>query len=126
MDNQLKINETNKERSQLILNRKYKFNLWYITNNNIKVFKCIKYRSINKLKHKMKNEIRKSSIPFDIKPKSIYDEISQKIGFICLEYNTIISKISRYKKKQLPLDISTFNEIPDESEYYIYEINEIL
>jgi len=38
--------------------------------------------------------------------------------------NIIKSQISRYIKKQLPPDIVTFDEIPDESQYYIIEINE--
>ncbi|KAG4088252.1 hypothetical protein H8356DRAFT_1432913 [Neocallimastix lanati (nom. inval.)] len=141
MDDQLKISETNKEKNQIIVNKKYKFNLWYITNHT-KVFKCTEYKTIKKLikyenkhthpgkeydasvsivKHKMKNEIRKTSIPFDINPKHIYNEISEEIGLICPEYNSIKSQISRYIKKQLPPDISKFNEIPDESEYYINE-----
>jgi len=155
MDGQLEISETNRERNQIIVNRKYKFNLWYITNNT-KVFKCTEYKTVNKcksyiilndnnkiikyeskhthpekefdisvsiVKQKMKNEIRKRSIPFDIKPKRLYNEISQEMGFICPEYNTIKSQISRYIKKQLPPAIVTFDEIPDESEYYkIYNI----
>ena len=40
-------------------------------------------------KHKMKNEIRKTSIPFDINPKHIYNEISEEIGLICPKYNSI-------------------------------------
>jgi len=67
----------------------------------------------------MKNEIWKFSIPFDINSKHIYNEISEEIGLICPEYNSIKSQISRYIKKQLPPDISKFNKIPDESEYYI-------
>ncbi|KAL6597229.1 hypothetical protein U3516DRAFT_847860 [Neocallimastix sp. 'constans'] len=35
----------------------------------------------------MKNEIRKTSIPFDINPKHIYNEISEEIGLICPENN---------------------------------------
>jgi len=157
MDNQLEISETNKEeKNQIIVNRKYKFNLWYITNNT-KIFKCTKYKTVKKcksyiilndnnkvikyenkhthpgkeydasvsiVKHKMKNEIRKTSIPFDINPKHIYNEISEEIGLICPEYNSIKSQISRYIKKQLPPDISKFNEIPDKSEYYINERDE--
>ncbi|ORY55231.1 hypothetical protein LY90DRAFT_507243 [Neocallimastix californiae] len=72
----------------------------------------------------MKNEIRKTSIPFDINPKHIYNEISEEIGLICPGYSSIKSQISRYIKKQLPPDISKFNEIPDESEYYINERDE--
>ncbi|KAL6608538.1 hypothetical protein U3516DRAFT_755836 [Neocallimastix sp. 'constans'] len=103
MDDQLEISETNKEKNQIIVNRKYKFNLWYITNNT-KIFQCTKYKTVKKcksyiilndnnkvikyknkhthpgkeydasvsiVKHKMKNEIRKTSIPFDINPKHI-------------------------------------------------------
>ena len=148
MDNQLEISETNKEeKNQIIVNRKYKFNLWYITNNT-KIFKCTEYKTFKKcksyiilndnkvikyenkntylekeydasisiVKHKMKNEIRKTSIPFDIDPKHIYNEISEEIGLVCPEYNSIKSQISRYIKKQLPPDISKFNEIPDKSQ----------
>ncbi|KAG4099318.1 hypothetical protein H8356DRAFT_1666667 [Neocallimastix lanati (nom. inval.)] len=91
MDDQLEKSETNNEKNQIIVNRKYKFNLWYITNNT-KIFQCTKYKTVKKLikyenkhthpgkeydasvsiiKHKMKNEIRKTSIPFDINPKHI-------------------------------------------------------
>jgi len=35
----------------------------------------------------MKNEIRKRSISFDIKPKRLYNEISQEMRFIYSEYN---------------------------------------
>ncbi|KAL6635629.1 hypothetical protein U3516DRAFT_734185 [Neocallimastix sp. 'constans'] len=50
---------------------------------------------------------------FDIKPKPTFNKISQKMGFICPEYNTIKSKISRNIKKQLPPDVKTFDEIPN-------------
>jgi len=43
------------------------------------------------VKHKIKDEIRKSSIPFDIKLKRTFDEISEEIGYICPEYKTIKS-----------------------------------
>ncbi|OUM70681.1 hypothetical protein PIROE2DRAFT_1229 [Piromyces sp. E2] len=98
----------------------------------IPVFKCTEYKTANKCKSYItlndndKMKLEKSSIPLDIKPKLIYNEISQEMGLICHEYNTIKSQISRYKKKQLHLDISTFNEIPDESEYYINDRNEII
>ncbi|KAL6605408.1 hypothetical protein U3516DRAFT_757533 [Neocallimastix sp. 'constans'] len=41
--------------------------------------------SVSIVKHKMKNEIRKTSIPFDINPKHIYNEISEEIGLIASE-----------------------------------------
>ena len=44
-------------------------------------------------KHKIKEEIRKSSIPLDIKSKLIFNEVSQEMGLICPEYSTIRSQI---------------------------------
>ena len=49
MDDQLEINETNKEKNQIIVKRKYKFNLQYITNNTT-VIKCTKYKTVKKCK----------------------------------------------------------------------------
>ncbi len=54
--------------------------------------------SISITKHKIKEEIRKSSTPFDIKPKRIFDEISKEVGFICPEYNSVKSQVTREKK----------------------------
>ncbi|KAL6628318.1 hypothetical protein U3516DRAFT_740423 [Neocallimastix sp. 'constans'] len=77
MDDQLEISETNKEKNQIILK---KCKSYIILNDNNKV---IKYEnkhthpgkeydaSVSIIKHKMKNEIRKTSIQFDINPKHI-------------------------------------------------------
>ncbi|OUM64031.1 hypothetical protein PIROE2DRAFT_9339 [Piromyces sp. E2] len=70
------------------------------------------------VKHKIKDEIRNSSNPSDIKLKCTFDEISQEIGYICPEYKTIISQITRYRNKQLFPDIKTFDKVSNESEYY--------
>jgi len=48
------------------------------------------------MKHKYKEEIRKSSAPFDIKLKSTFNKISQEMNFICPEYNTIKSQKKTY------------------------------
>jgi len=70
------------------------------------------------VKHKYKKEIRESSAPFDIKRKCTFNKISQEMGFICPEYNTIKSQISRNINKQLPHYVKTFDETPHESECY--------
>eukprot|EP00833_Pecoramyces_ruminatium_P006949 jgi/Orpsp1_1/1180981/evm.model.c7180000075342.1 len=70
------------------------------------------------IKHKIKDEIKKSLIPSDIKSKRIFNKISQEIGYICPEYKTIKSQIIRYKNKQLFPNIKTFDEVPNESKYY--------
>ncbi|ORY73133.1 hypothetical protein LY90DRAFT_503253 [Neocallimastix californiae] len=70
------------------------------------------------IKHKIKDEIKKSLIPSDIKSKRIFDKISQEIGYICPEYKTIKSQITRYKNKQFFSNVKTFDEVPNVSEYY--------
>ncbi len=80
--------------------------------------------SMSIVKHKIKDEIRQSSIPFDIKPKRIFNEISKEMGFMCPEYYSIRSQITRNIDKQLPSSITTFDEIPDESEFFKTERNE--
>ncbi|ORY20977.1 hypothetical protein LY90DRAFT_516377 [Neocallimastix californiae] len=70
------------------------------------------------IKNKIKDEIKKSLIPSDIKSKRIFDKISQEIGYICPEYKTIKTQITRYKNKQLFPNVKTFDEVPNESEYY--------
>ncbi|KAL6595252.1 Metallo-dependent phosphatase [Neocallimastix californiae] len=108
--------------------------------DNTKIYRYTEYKTLNKLvlnyesshnhpgneinasksliKHKIKDEIKKSLIPSDIKSKRIFDKISQEIGYICPEYKTIKNQITRYKNKQLFPNIKTFDEAPNESEYY--------
>jgi len=44
------------------------------------------------MKHKIKDGIEKSSIPFGIKIKPLYNKIFKEMGLICPEYNSIKSK----------------------------------
>ncbi|KAL6621785.1 hypothetical protein U3516DRAFT_745080 [Neocallimastix sp. 'constans'] len=60
--------------------------------------------SLSLIKYKIKKEIKKSSIPFNIKPKRVFNQISQDIGFI-------------YINKQHPPNISSFEEIPENTFY---------
>ena len=48
---------------------------------------------------RIKDEIRKSSVPFDLKPKRIFDEISQEVGYECPEDKKIKTQIRRDKNK---------------------------
>jgi len=45
------------------------------------------------MKHKIKDGIEKSSIPFGIKIKPLYNNISKEMGLIYPEYNSIKSQI---------------------------------
>ncbi|KAG4099323.1 hypothetical protein H8356DRAFT_1423725 [Neocallimastix lanati (nom. inval.)] len=82
--------------------------------------------SLSVMKHKIKDEIKKHSNPFDIKRKSPYNEISKEMGFIypCPEYISVKTLILRSINKKLPSNVTTFNEIPNETEYYKTERNE--
>ncbi|KAL6594131.1 hypothetical protein LY90DRAFT_514337 [Neocallimastix californiae] len=75
-------------------------------------------------KYRIKKEIKKSSIPFNIKPKRVFNQISQDIGFICPEFKSIKSQIIRDINKQLPPNISSFEEIPEKHYLYITKQNE--
>ncbi len=82
--------------------------------------------SLSVMKHKIKNEIKKYSNPFNIKRKSVYNEISKEMKFIypCPEYTSVKTLISRNINEKLPPNVTTFDEIPNKSEYYITEQNE--
>ncbi|KAG4101048.1 hypothetical protein H8356DRAFT_1034900 [Neocallimastix lanati (nom. inval.)] len=80
--------------------------------------------SISVAKHKIKEEIKKNSIPMDIKLKHIFNAVSQEMGLICPEYSTIRSQIIRNINKQFPLNIKSFDDIPIESKYYKMKRNE--
>ena len=83
-----------------------------------------KAASISLAKHLIKEEINKTSNKFDIQPKTIYKEKINEIGFVCPEYNTIRSQINRNINKLLPKDISSFDDIPAECQFYKTETDE--
>ncbi|KAG4082285.1 hypothetical protein H8356DRAFT_1437856 [Neocallimastix lanati (nom. inval.)] len=56
--------------------------------------------SISVAKHKIKEEIKKNSIPMDIKPKHIFNAVSQEMGLICPKYNDIPIESEYYKTKR--------------------------
>ena len=147
----IEISETNRGKEQIIINKKYKYNISTIKKDKSIVYRCTEYRTLNKCKsfiilndkkeilkyeglhnhlerdfeaslsitkHKIKEEIKKSVAPFDIKRKRIFDEISQGVGYICPEYNSIKSQIARNINKQFPPDVLTYDQIPEKSEYY--------
>ncbi|KAG4085240.1 hypothetical protein H8356DRAFT_1361986 [Neocallimastix lanati (nom. inval.)] len=70
------------------------------------------------------SKLRKNSILMDIKPKHIFNAVSQEMGLICPEYSTIRSQIIRNINKQFPPNIKSFDDIPIESEYYKTKRNE--
>ncbi|KAG4090073.1 hypothetical protein H8356DRAFT_1431463 [Neocallimastix lanati (nom. inval.)] len=148
---EIEISKTNRGKEQIILNRKYKFNLSSKRKDNSKKYKYTEYKTLNQcpsfiilnnenqileyddshnhlenkfgaaksiVKNKIKDEISKSSFPFNVNIKRTYDEISQGMGLICPGYNSIKSQVTRSRRKQLPPDITSFDEIPNESKYY--------
>jgi len=70
------ISESNKGKEQIIIYKKYskKYDV-----------------SLSIMKHKIKDGIEKSSIPFGIKIKPLYNKISKEMELICPEYNSIKS-----------------------------------
>jgi len=99
----IEICETNRGKKQIIINRKYKFNF-----SNEKKKKKKKNKILKKKKKKKKKIIQRNINALNI-----------DLGLICPEYNSIRTQIIRSQNNQLPPDITTFEEIPEESEYYI-------
>ncbi|KAG4084205.1 hypothetical protein H8356DRAFT_1436396 [Neocallimastix lanati (nom. inval.)] len=122
---EIEISETNQGNEQIIINKKHKFNFSFQRKDKSKIYRCSEYKTLNKLaKHKIKEEIKKNSIPMDIKPKHIFNAVSQEMGLICPEYSTIRSQIIRNINKQFPPNIKSFDDIPIESKYYKTKRNE--
>ncbi|KAG4090664.1 hypothetical protein H8356DRAFT_1409679 [Neocallimastix lanati (nom. inval.)] len=140
---EIEISETNRGNEQIIINKKHKFNFSFQRKDKSKIYRCTEYKTLNKCKsliilndkkeklmclsvakHKIKEEIKKNSIPMDIKPKHIFNAVSQEMGLICPEYSTIRSQIIRNINKQFPPNIKSFDDIPIESKYYKTKRNE--
>ncbi|KAG4091534.1 hypothetical protein H8356DRAFT_952454 [Neocallimastix lanati (nom. inval.)] len=111
----------NKCKSLIILNNKKEVLKYESLHNHLEKEIDV---SISVAKHKIKEEIKKNSIPMDIKPKHIFNAVSQEIGLICPEYSTIRSQIIRNINKQFPPNIKSFDDIPIESKYYKTKRNE--
>ncbi|KAL6593465.1 hypothetical protein U3516DRAFT_767393, partial [Neocallimastix sp. 'constans'] len=105
----------NKCKSFIILNDKKEILKYDSSHNHPKKEYDV---SLSIMKHKIKNGIEKSSIPFGIKIKPLYNKISKEMRFICPEYYSIKSQISRNLNKKLPSNLTTFTEIPNKSKYY--------
>ncbi|KAL6618465.1 hypothetical protein U3516DRAFT_747155 [Neocallimastix sp. 'constans'] len=113
---EIEINETYRGNEQIIINKKHKFNFSFQRKDKSKIYRCTEYKTLNKLaKHKIKEEIKKNSIPMDIKPKHIFNAVSQEIGLIYPIRNI---------NKQFPPNIKSFDDIPIESKYYKTKRNE--
>ncbi|KAG4102918.1 hypothetical protein H8356DRAFT_1420747 [Neocallimastix lanati (nom. inval.)] len=111
----------NKCKSLIILNNKKEVSKYESLHNHLEIEIDV---SISVAKHKIKEEIKKNSIPMDIKPKHIFNAVSQEMGLICPEYSTIRSQIIRNINKQFSPNIKSFDDIPIESEYYKTKRNE--
>ncbi|KAL6588644.1 hypothetical protein U3516DRAFT_807101 [Neocallimastix sp. 'constans'] len=107
------ISESNKGKEQIIINKKYKFNFSYIRKDNSKK-EILKYDSshnhpekqynvsLSIMKHKIKDGIEKSSIPFGIKIKPLYNKISKEMRgeiFIIFKDSNLIIFQSSFQAK---------------------------
>jgi len=56
--------------------------------------------------------------PFTIKPKSIYNDISKELSLKCLQYKSLSTSILREINKKMPEEIKSFEDIPNDREYF--------
>ncbi|KAG4089452.1 hypothetical protein H8356DRAFT_1280263 [Neocallimastix lanati (nom. inval.)] len=113
------IKKINKCKSFIILNNKKEILKYDSSHNHPEKEYDV---SLSIMKHKIKDGIEKSSIPFGIKIKPLYIKISKEMGLIYPEYNLIKSQISRNLYKKLPSNelIVKLNELEHLS-YYDYQ-----
>lgn len=83
-------------------------------NHEVNIIKA----SAAKAKSEIKNIITKEENPFALKGKSIYKDATKNLGLIVPEYNTLKATINRHINKNFPKEITSWEEIPDESDYY--------
>ncbi|KAG4094043.1 hypothetical protein H8356DRAFT_1428207 [Neocallimastix lanati (nom. inval.)] len=114
MEGNLKIDisETNRGKEQIIIDRKFKYNFLKLKKDNTKIYRCTEYKTLNKCKSFIILNDNKEVLNYD----SLHNH--PEIGYICPEYKTIKSQITRYKNKQLFPNVKTFDEVPNVSEYY--------
>ncbi|KAG4104184.1 hypothetical protein H8356DRAFT_1303905 [Neocallimastix lanati (nom. inval.)] len=87
----LKYKTLNKRKSLIILNDKKEVLKYKSLHNHLEKEIDV---SISVAKHKIKEEIKKNSIPMDIKPKHIFNAVSQEMGLICPEYKHLTNNAS--------------------------------
>lgn len=138
--------KTNRNHEAILIDNKYIFNFnriqeYYIGAHIIK--KIAKYSALIKIKleiekyqsnhyHNIKetagaNARAKSEIkdkianlknPFNIKTNNLYKESIKDKGFLVPDYNSIRSSVNRIINKIIPNEITNFDEIPDEHDYF--------
>lgn len=138
--------KTNRNHEAILIDNKYIFNFnriqeYYIGAHIIK--KIAKYSALIKIKleiekyqsnhyHNIKetagaNARAKSEIkdkianlknPFNIKTNNLYKESIKDKGFLVPDYNSISSSVNRIINKIIPNEITNFDEIPDEHDYF--------
>ena len=69
-------------------------------------------------KSEIKDKIANLKNPFNIKTNNLYKESIKDKGFLVPDYNSIRSSVNRIINKIIPNEITNFDEIPDEHDYF--------
>ena len=70
------------------------------------------------------NQLEKKEFSLGTKSKFIFNKKSRMRGNHGINYNSVRTQMVRTMKKQYPPDVKTFDEIPDESDYFKTERKE--
>ena len=71
-----------------------------------------------KVKSEIKDKIAHIDNPFNIKGIDIYKEVTKNADVIIPEYKTVRSIINREINKTLPKEINSWDDIPEDHEFY--------
>ena len=108
-------------KSFVIINDKKEIIKYYNKHNHLEENHNAK---MSLLKHDLYESIRKNEFSLGTKPKFIFNKKSRIRGNHGINYNSVRTQMVRTMKKQYPSDVKTFDEIPDESDYFKTERKE--
>jgi len=116
------VNESNKEKEQIIINKKYKFNFSYIRKDNSKVYKCTEYKKINKCKSFVILNDKKEILKYDSSHNHTEKKYNVSLSIMKHKIKNGIEKISiPFGIKMKPL----YNKISKEMGLICPEYNSI-
>ena len=71
-----------------------------------------------RVKSEIKKIIRRNDNPFNIKGKNVFHEVTKNLGIIIPRYINLRSTINRNINKNFPKEISSWEDIPEEHDFY--------
>ena len=149
MEHNIKIIKSQQNKPQITVDNKYIFNYDVELKNEKKKFRCQSYRHHNPrcpaniildkenkiIKETIRKEISNVSNKFELKPKNLFNDYMEKHPNAKISFGNIKSILYNNIYAEIPKDVDSFQDLPQESIYYhmqngekfvIYQDDELL